>query len=321
LADPLHLRTGLVLRSTGSFYRVRQDETGQLRECTLRGKFRLKGYNTTNPLAVGDRVDFEPDGDNGGTIIHLHDRRNYILRRATRSHAQVQILCANVDQAVFVATLKQPFTPIGYIDSFMAMCEAYRIPAVVVFNKVDLLDKDRDWAKLKDLGATYEAAGYTTYGLSIKSDQTEGLLHQIFDGKVSFVAGPSGAGKSSLINLLDPNLQLRTAELTVHSQKGRHTTTFAELFPLEGGGAVIDAPGFSEFGVVGLERAELSHYFPEFRALLGQCRYHNCLHVAEPGCVVRQAVEEDRLPATRYHSYISILEGIPKSAYDNSQSR
>lgn len=279
----------------------------------LRGKFRLEGLKTTNPLAVGDVVSLTLTEGQAPVITHIHPRKNCILRRSTRSHSQQQMLCANIDQAVFVFTLKEPFTPLSYADSFLVMCEAYHIPAVVVFNKMDLLMAEEQ-AHLADYAAQYEQAGYGVLSLSALAATAAPAVQHLLQGRVSFLGGASGAGKSTLVNLASPALDLRTGTISTHTSKGRHTTTYAELYALEypdaHGAAVIDAPGFREFEVTGLAKTELSHYYPEMRALLQECRFNNCTHTDEPGCAIKAAYEAGTLAPARYHTYLNLLASV-----------
>ena len=298
--------SGIVIRSFGAQYRVRTPEGREL-DCLLRGKFRLLDLNTTNPVAVGDRVHggFE---DAGAVINEIEPRTNALLRKSTRSGTEVQMLAANLDQALLVAPLKEPHTPLGYIDRFLVMCEAYGIPALLLLNKVDLLTKDRDLDKLNDYLSNYSKIGYTILPCSALDPDFPPLLAALLHNKTTFLAGLSGSGKSTLINTVAPELNLKTGTISKHTQKGRHTTTYAGLYELPFGGAVVDAPGFKEFEVVGIHKRELGHYFPEMRALLNQCHYDDCLHNTEPGCVVRLAAEEGRIAHHRYNVYLNILE-------------
>lgn len=302
--------SGVVVRSTGAQYRVRTTE-GELVTATIRGKFRLDDLDSTNPIAVGDRVTLDTATEEGAVITEIAPRDNYILRRSTHNAHQRQILAANVDQAVFVYTVEYPFTPLGYLDRFLVMCEAYHIPAVIVFTKVDLLKtKEKLWAKLADYRAIYEDAGYPHLALNATNPENAPKVQALLQGKVTFLAGPSGAGKSSLVNLADPNLRLRTQPLSRHSGKGQHTTTFAEMHPLAIGGYVVDAPGFREFEVVGLAPEELSGYYPEMRQRVNQCRFHNCTHTTEPDCAVLAAVASADIPESRYNTYKSIFSHL-----------
>lgn len=301
------LQTGIVIRSTGSQYRVRTAE-GEILTATIRGKFRLDDLDSTNPIAVGDRVSVDTATEEGAVITEIAPRENHILRKSTHNIHHRQILAANVDQAVFVYTVEFPFTPLGYLDRFLVMCEAYHIPAIVIFTKVDLLkEKDKLWAKLADYRAIYEDAGYAHLALNATNPENAPKIQALLKDKVTFLAGPSGVGKSSLVNLADPSLRLRTQPLSKYSKKGQHTTTFAEMHPLSIGGYVVDAPGFSEFNVVGITSEELSGYYPEMRARVNQCRFHNCTHTNEPDCAILAAVAEGDIAESRYNTYKSII--------------
>lgn len=297
---------GLVERSVGSSYDVRLPD-GQRINCTLRGKLRLADNKGTNPVAVGDRVRLETAGE-VPVIAEVLPRHNHLIRKAVKKSAQYQVLAANIDQAICVACIELPFTPLGYIDRFLVMAEAYHIPAVIVFNKIDLLDKEKHLDKLADFVALYESLGYRVLMLSALDPGYADAVKDLLQGKISFLIGQSGSGKSTLVNLADPELRLRTGDISLHTGKGKHTTTFAELHHLAFGGAVIDAPGFKEFDLVGIDKYELSHYFPEMRALLGQCRFNNCTHTFEPDCAIKAAVAEGTIADSRFNTYLSMLE-------------
>lgn len=308
-SKPEELAEGVVLRSTGSEYVIKL-EAGSTITAILRGKFRQEGFDSTNPIAVGDRV-FCSAEEGNWVIKRIGERENYILRKSTNLKYQRQILAANVDQAVFIMTVEYPFTPLGYLDRFLVMCEAYHIPVTIVFNKIDLLkQKQKHWYKLADYRAIYEEAGYPHLALSATDERYRPAVADLLRNRTTFLGGKSGSGKSSLVNLVDPTLQLTTKPLTRQSHKGRHTTTYAEMHLLTIGGAVIDAPGFRDFEVVGMEKEELSHYYPEMRSRLAECRFNNCLHINEPGCAVKAAVEEGEVALSRYNTYQSILESI-----------
>lgn len=300
--------TGTVYRSVGSSYHVRLAD-GTTLICTLRGKLRLTDSEATNPVAVGDHVEIDDSGQSPA-IAGVLPRRNHLIRKSVKQSARHQVLAANIDQAICVACIDLPFTPLGYIDRFLVMAEAYHIPAVIVFNKIDILEKEKHLTKLMDFVRLYQGLGYRVEMLSaLEPDFRENVVALLKD-KVSFLAGLSGSGKSTLINLADPDLQLRTGTISTHSGKGRHTTTFAELHPLAFGGAVVDAPGFKEFELVGIERTELSHYFVEMRKLLPLCKYNNCTHTFEPDCAVKDAVYLGEIAESRFNTYLSMLEGI-----------
>ncbi|MGJ1433401.1 ribosome small subunit-dependent GTPase A [Sphingobacterium spiritivorum] len=296
---------GLVTKSTGSWYLVLGDD-GQRYECRIKGKFRTHGIKSTNPVAVGDWVEFdlEPDQDSG-VIKHLEPRRNYIIRRSVNLSKQTQIIGANLDQAILVVTLASPPTSLGFIDRFLVTAEAYSVPAVLVFNKLDLFSEE-GLDILKEYEHIYESIGYPCYEVSalegINVEELKGLLKD----KVTLVSGHSGVGKSTLINALIPDAGLKTGRISDWSDKGKHTTTFAEMMDLPFGGKLIDTPGIRELGIVDIQPQELSHFFPEMRALLNKCRFNNCRHVNEPGCAVMEAVENGTIEASRYDSYLSI---------------
>jgi ribosome biogenesis GTPase len=299
---------GLITKSTGSWYQVLTKD-GQKYDCRIKGIFRTKGIKTTNPIAVGDEVDFELEPEQGtGVIIKLHPRRNYIIRKSINLSKQAQIIAANLDQAILVVTLASPRTSLGFIDRFLVTAEAYDIPAALVFNKLDLFSEE-GLEILSDYQAIYEHIGYPCYEVSsLKGTNIDQVSATIKD-KVTLFSGHSGVGKSSLINALVPDLKLRTTEISEWHDKGVHTTTFAEMFELPQGGYIIDTPGIRELGVIDIEKNELSHFFPEMRALLNQCRFNSCRHVNEPGCAVIKAVEEGEIELSRYESYLSIYHG------------
>ena len=303
------MKKGLIIRSTGSWYTVAFDD-GSRAEVRLKGAFRVNGTNTknTNPIAVGDVVDVEQDVNGDSVISFLHDRKNYIIRRSTKLSKQTHILSANMDRAWVMATLKQPRTSTGFIDRFLVTAEAYSIPASVIFNKSDLLDEE-ETEYVQALMDLYRHLGYTCWLINSGNENDIEQLRKEFAGKVNLISGHSGVGKSTLINALQPDLKLKTGEISKAHSKGMHTTTFAEMFPLKGGGWVIDTPGIKELGIVNIEREELSHFFPEMRALFGKCKYHGCLHDQEPGCAVRDAVENSKIALTRYECYLQILNG------------
>jgi ribosome biogenesis GTPase / thiamine phosphate phosphatase len=303
------MKKGLVIRSTGSWYTV-AFEDGSRAECRLKGNFRIKGVNTrnTNPIAVGDHVDIETDQNGDANIVYLHDRKNYIIRRSTKLSKQTHIIAANLDRAWVMATLHNPRTSTGFIDRFLVTAEAYGIPASVIFNKSDLLD-DEETEYVNALMDLYRHLGYTCWLVNSNDAENVQQLRNEFAGRVNLIAGHSGVGKSTLINAIEPGLRLKTGEISKAHSKGMHTTTFAEMFPLQNGGWIIDTPGIKELGIINIEKNELSHFFPEMRALFGQCKYHGCLHNHEPGCAVRDAVEKSRIAVTRYECYLQILNG------------
>lgn len=297
----------LVLKSTGSWYRI-QFADGTQADARLRGSLRLSGSRATNPVAVGDQVVAEPESEGRWAISSVQERRNHLVRKSVNLSHKSQVIAANIDQAVLVATVAEPKTLFGFMDRFLATAEAYRIPALIAFNKVDELNEATE-AELAYREAAYSQAGYPTLRVSAETGVGLDALREALQGKVSLFSGHSGVGKSSLANRLQPGLQLRTGAISAAHGQGQHTTTFAEMHPLDFGGFLIDTPGIRGFGLVDMEREELSHYFREIFAISSQCRFGNCLHSDEPGCAVRTAYEANALAPTRYESYLSMLVG------------
>ncbi|WP_400262100.1 ribosome small subunit-dependent GTPase A [Sphingobacterium sp. SG20118] len=296
---------GLVTKSTGSWYQV-LGEDNQRYDCRIKGKFRTKGIKSTNPIAVGDWVHFEVEPDLESAVINtLEPRRNYIIRKSVNLSKQTQIIGANLDQAFLVVTLASPPTSLGFIDRFLVTTEAYSIPAVLIFNKLDLFS-DEGLAILQDYKGVYERIGYPCYEVSALHGINIELLKDLLKDKTTLISGHSGVGKSTLINAIVPEYAVKTGDISDWSDKGKHTTTFAEMYDLPFGGKLIDTPGIRELGIVDIEKQELSHYFPEMRTLMNQCRFDNCRHISEPGCVVLEAVEEGTIESSRYDSYLSI---------------
>lgn len=299
--------TGIVVKSTGSRYLVRLKD-GDVIDCVLKGKIRLDGRKTTNPVAVGDVVDIDND-ENGDTIINnIHARKNYIIRKSINLSKQAQILASNLDQAVLVATLVAPRTSLGFIDRFLITAEAYSIPAILVFNKSDILDKDLLELQ-QGIIDIYEKIGYQCLVVSSLKKENLELVKALLKDKTTLVAGHSGVGKSTLINAIEPGLDLKTGDISSAHLKGMHTTTFAELHPLSFGGYIIDSPGIKELGLVEMKKEEVGHYFPEIRNYMTSCKFNNCLHVNEPKCAVKEAVENGGISEERYNSYLGILAG------------
>jgi ribosome biogenesis GTPase len=299
---------GIVTKSTGSWYQV-QTPDGERYDCRIKGKFRIKGLTTTNPVAVGDLVDFEGEPDQAtGIITRLYERKNYIIRKSINLSKQAQVIAANLDQAFLVVTLASPRTSTGFIDRFLVTAEAYGIPAVLVFNKLDLFSEEglEVLAAYKDV---YENIGYPCYEVSALRGTNMELLGGLLKDKTTLLSGHSGVGKSSLMNALLPHLELRTTEISEWSDKGMHTTTFAEMYDLPYGGRLIDTPGIRELGVIDIEKQELGHFFPEMRERMHNCRFNNCRHINEPGCAVLDALEEGDIAPSRYDSYLSIYHG------------
>ena len=299
---------GLVTKSTGSWYQV-QTEDGQKYDCRIKGKFRIKGITTTNPIAVGDQVDFELEPDQGtGVITKLYDRKNYIIRKSINLSKQAQIIATNLDQAFLVVTLASPRTSLGFIDRFLVTAEAYDIPARLIFNKLDLFS-DEGLEILEAYKSIYEDIGYPCFQVSALEGTNIDEVKAELKDKVSLLSGHSGVGKSSLLNAILPDLELRTNQISEWSDKGMHTTTFAEMFELPEGGFIIDTPGIRELGIIDIEQQELSHFFPEMRSRMHDCRFNNCRHINEPGCAVLEALENGEIEPSRYESYLSIYHG------------
>lgn len=300
---------GVVLKSTGSWYTV-LEENGRVVECGIKGKFRIQGIKTTNPVAVGDKVEFEIENDGKGVIHKIEDRKNYIIRKSINLSKQSHILAANVDQAFLIVTLAFPRTSAGFIDRFLLTAEAYHIPVNIIFNKVDLFENDLEMmTELNEFIAVYQKIGYSCYKVSATENKDIDLLQQLTKDKITLVAGHSGVGKSTLVNAMDANLTLKVGEISDVHSKGKHTTTFAEMHPLDYGGFIIDTPGIKELGLVDMEKEEISGYFPEMRVLKNQCKFNNCLHLNEPKCAVIEAVEKGEIAVSRYSSYLGIVSG------------
>lgn len=300
----------LVYKSTGSWYIVKAED-GTVYNARIKGVLKIDGITSTNPVAVGDDVLLEPESDteNSAMITEILPRRNYVTRQSPSHKMQHHIIAANLDQSIIFATLRDPRTSQGFIDRFLVTCEAYHVPAIVVFNKLDIY-RNKESAKFEELKEVYEHIGYKVFGISVaKEEGIEELKSQLHD-KTTLMSGHSGVGKSSFINAIFPSFRLKTKDVSGWSGKGMHTTTFAEMFDLPGGGRIIDTPGMREFGIVNISRQELSHYFPEMRILIQDCHFNDCLHVNEPGCAVKAAVEAGSIHVERYVSYYNILESI-----------
>ncbi len=302
--------TGTVYKSTGSWYVVK-DENGVFFNCRIKGKFRIQGIKSTNPIAVGDLVDFSVDknGDKEiGVITTIHERKNYIIRKSVNLSKQTHIIASNIDVVFLLVTINNPTTTTSFIDRFLVTAEAYGIEAILVFNKIDTLDEVSLDEQLY-LQAIYSEIGYQCLRVSAKERKGIETLKDLMRNRVSMFSGHSGVGKSTLVNALDSNLNLKTAEISEQHQQGQHTTTFAEMFELNFGAKIIDTPGIRGFGIVDMEPEEIGDYFPEFFALKEQCKFNNCLHKEEPKCAVKEALDNDEIPWSRYQSYLQILEG------------
>ena len=301
---------GTIYKSTGSWYSVKAED-GTFYDCRIKGRFRIQGIKSTNPVAVGDRVIFELEQTSDavtGVIKDIEDRENYIIRKSVNLSKQTHIIAANVDLCFLVITLNNPPTFNAFIDRFLVTCEAYHIEAVLLFNKVDTLSTE-EFGEVKYLAEMYRDIGYTCIGISAKTGKNVEEVRQMMLGKTSIFSGHSGVGKSTLVNALEPSLDLKTKEISDQHMQGQHTTTFAEMFDLDFGARIIDTPGIKGFGVVDMEKEEVGDYFPEFFELKDQCKFNNCLHLEEPHCAIKAALEEDKLYWSRYQSYRQILEG------------
>ncbi len=305
----------LIYKSTGSWYIARND-AGKKYNARLKGLLKMDNITSTNPIAVGDTVEMEiEDGaEETGTISFIYDRRNYIARVSPHNKYQHHIVAANLDQSLLFATLKDPKTSQGFIDRFLITCEAYHVPAIIIFNKSDVYRK-KEMDRFAELQEMYENIGYKVELTSLVKREGLDELKSALEDKTTLLSGHSGVGKSSLINAIFPELNLRTAEVSGWSGKGMHTTTFAEMFDLPNGGKVIDTPGIRELGLVGIEKNELSHYYPEMRARMSGCHFHNCVHINEPGCAIKEAINAGEIHVDRYVSYLAILDTMETKSY------
>ncbi|MDA3880893.1 MAG: ribosome small subunit-dependent GTPase A [Prolixibacteraceae bacterium] len=306
----MNLNKGLVIKSTGSRYMVNYQN--ELFECRIKGKLRMKGIRTTNPVSVGDVVYFEPQNeysDSGkpmGIISKIEERKNYIIRRSVNLSKESHIIAANIDLAFIIATVNYPVTPLNFIDRFLVTAEAYNIPALLVFNKIDIYN-EREMEKVNEWYGTYHEIGYKCLATSVKTGQGMDELKDIMKDKTSVFAGHSGVGKSSLINYIDSNLNLKTNTISTLHKQGKHTTTFSEMFALDMGGYIIDTPGLRSFGMIDMKNDDVSHFFPEIFKTSEYCRFNNCSHTHEPGCAVVNSVEQGEISLSRYENYLSIL--------------
>jgi ribosome biogenesis GTPase len=311
---------GLVLKSTGKIYNIIL-ENGEIIKATIRGKLRIEGLKTTNPIAAGDRVELTAASDTNSqdskisySIQSILPRKNYIVRKSTNLSKQMQIIAANVDHAYLLVTLKSPVTQIGFIDRFLVSAEAFRIPTTLLFNKIDLFGAEEE-RLFTELSAIYTSLGYTCHRICAENEAQISFLRKELKEKQVMISGNSGVGKTTLVNSLDPTLTLRTGEISKVHEQGKHTTTFAEMHSLASGGYIIDTPGIRAFGVIDLEKEHMAHYFPEMRNLIGACRFHNCLHLNEPNCAVKDAVEKDEISFSRYQSYLDLMYEDPSDPH------
>lgn len=306
---------GLIYKSTGSWYIVKTND-GKTFNARIKGIFKIDDITSTNPLAVGDEVEMEMENEleSTATITDIHPRKNYINRQSPAHRKQHHIVAANVDQSLLFATLKDPKTSQGFIDRFLVACEAYHVPAIVVFNKVDIYRK-KELEKYEQLDNMYSSIGYKIVRMSVSTGEGVEEVKNLLTDKITLMSGHSGVGKSSFINSIFPELKLKTQDVSGWSGKGLHTTTFAEMFDLPFGGRLIDTPGMREFGIVDITRQELSHYYPEMKVLINDCQFNNCLHTNEPGCAIKKALLEGLIHEERYISYYNILESIEKETY------
>lgn len=295
-----------MVRATGSWYDVLHDGTPV--RCRIRGKLRLKGVRSTNPVVVGDEVVCEADDGGDYVIADIVPRRNYVIRRASNLSKESHIIAANVDQALLMASLRSPETPTEFVDRFLVTCEAYKVPVTILLSKIDLQDAEA----VAEFRAVYEGAGYRVLEVSATEGRGVEAVRELLAGRTTLVSGNSGVGKSTLIQCIDPALDIRTGEISESHHKGRHTTTFSTMYPLAGGGAVIDTPGIKGFGLIDIDEAELWHYFPEMMRVAPACRFYNCTHTHEPGCAVAEAVKAGEIAWPRYESYLKILDDDEK---------
>ncbi|MDB5222513.1 MAG: rsgA [Chitinophagaceae bacterium] len=305
----------IVYKSTGSWYVVKS-ENGETFNARIKGKFKIDDITSTNPIAVGDHVEIEMENEGEGSVVinKIIDRKNYITRQSPHNKHQHHIIASNLDQSLLFATLRDPKTSQGFIDRFLVTCEAYHIPAIIVFNKADL-HREKEEEKFDELKSIYETIGYKVMAMSIEKNTGVEEVKELLKDKVTLLSGHSGVGKSSFINIVFPELKLKTLDVSSWSGKGMHTTTFAEMFDLPFGGKVIDTPGLREFALMDISKQELSHYFPEMRALINDCQFNNCMHINEPGCAVKEAVNSGGIATDRYVSYLTILETIQEKAW------
>jgi ribosome biogenesis GTPase len=306
------LKEGLVIKSTGSWYTVKSND-GVIHNCRIKGRFRMDGIRTTNPISVGDKVDFEEETE-ANVIVKIHDRKNYIIRKSSNLSKHSQIIAANIDQAFLIVTVNYPLTTTTFIDRFLAAAEAYRIPVNLIFNKIDRY-RPNDVKRLGELKFTYEKIGYKCFEISAKKGLHLDIIREALKGKINLLSGHSGVGKSTLINAIQPGLDLKTGEISEAHSQGKHTTTFSEMFELDFEGYIIDTPGIRGFGTIDMGKEEMSHFFPEIFKTSAHCQFNNCTHVHEPKCAVKAAVEIGEICMTRYESYLGMIMEDENSKY------
>ena len=302
--------TGIVYKSTGSWYTVKTDE-GTIYKCRMKGKFRIKGIKSTNPIAVGDVVDFtveEKNNEETGVIYNIHDRKNYIIRKSVNLSKRIHIIASNIDQVFLLITLNNPPTFTSFIDRFLATTEAYNVKTVLLFNKVDVYSQE-EIGEIRYLADLYSSIGYECVGVSALEGKNVDKVKDMMLGKTSMFVGHSGVGKSTLVNTIESTLDIKTQQISSQHSQGQHTTTFAEMFDLSFDARIIDTPGIKGFGIVDMEKEEITDYFPEFFALKQDCKFNNCLHIEEPHCAVKAALEDDEVSFSRYKSYVQMIEG------------
>jgi ribosome biogenesis GTPase / thiamine phosphate phosphatase len=310
------LKKGLVIKSTGSWYSVKLSN-GTIIQCRIKGKFRLKGIETTNPVTVGDIVSIEIQEDDNGMIVEIETRKNYIIRKSVNLSKKAHIIASNIDLAFLVVTVNYPKTYLNFIDRFLVTAEAYHIPTTLVFNKIDLLN-DNELKELNNLVETYSKIGYSCIKTSVEKNINIEEVKAQMKNKTSVFSGNSGVGKSSLINLIDNSLDIKTSDISDSHNQGKHTTTFAEMHELKFGGHIIDTPGIKGLGIIDIEQEVIHHYFPEMRAIMNECKFNNCVHVNEPKCAVKKAVEEGNIAEFRYQNYLNLYYGDENPGFRES---
>lgn len=310
------MEKGLVIKSTGSWYSVKL-ENGKIVSCRIKGKFRLQGIQTTNPVTVGDSVIIELQEDDNGMIVEIEPRKNYIIRKSVNLSKKAHIIASNIDLAFLVVTVNYPKTYLNFIDRFLVTAEAYHIPTVLIFNKIDLLSTT-ELAELETMLEVYSKIGYRCIKTSVEKNINIDEVKSEMTNKTSVFSGNSGVGKSSLINLIDHSLKIKTSDISDTHNQGKHTTTFAEMHELKFGGHIIDTPGIKGLGIIDIEKEEIHHYFPEMRERMNDCKFHNCVHVNEPKCAIKKAVEEGEIAEFRYENYLNLFHGDDTSGFRES---